>query len=116
MGPAMSSLIRESSGLFSSSLPRLASGDRLDAEQFWARYQVTPEVTAERIRGRVFVMSPLRAAGHGDPHALLAGWLFHFAMHREHVIVSDNATIRLDADNDPQPDLCMRIIGGATHM
>lgn len=61
-------------------------------------------------------MSPLRAVQHGNPHALLVQWLATYAMLDPDLTVSDNATIRLDADNDPQPDLCMYRTGGQTRL
>jgi hypothetical protein len=36
------------------------------------------------------------------------------AMHDQTLVGSDNATIRLDADNDPQPDLCLLRVEGQT--
>jgi Uma2 family endonuclease len=112
----MSNSIRETKSDFASPVPPLASGDRLDADQYWNRYQRSPEVNAERIGGRVYLMSPLRAASHGDPHALLSGWLFQYALNYDDLVVSDNATIRLNQDNDPQPDLCLRKKGGTSSL
>jgi Uma2 family endonuclease len=60
------------------------------------------------------MMTSSRALQHGNPHALLSGWLFTFAMHDPSLTISDNATIRLNADNDPQPDLCLLRQGGQT--
>ena len=57
-------------------------------------------------------MNSLRAQFHGNPHALLAGWLFTYAMKHPDLNLSDNATLFLDTDNDPQPDLCVYRTGG----
>lgn len=100
---------RESNSEYETRIPVLNSGDVLDSDEFLRRYAASPgNVCAERINGRVYLMSPLRAASHGDPHALLATWLGTFAAQCGGVILSDNATVRLDAHNDPQPDLCLR--------
>ena len=109
--------VRETTAEYSASVPTLCSGDVLDAVEFQRRYEAAPEtINAERINGKVYLMAALRAARHGDPHALLAGWLFHYALAAPELTVSDNASIRLDADNDPQPDLCLRRTGGATRL
>ena len=52
---------------------------------------------------------PVRADVHGDPHAALQGLLFLYAARTPRVDVSDNATVRLDLDNEPQPDTHLRI-------
>ena len=86
----------------------LQPGDRLDHQTFMARYAAMGDsVWAERIAGRVRLMSPLRAVQHGNPHALLALWLGFYAAQFDGLTVSDNATVILDADNDVQPDLCL---------
>jgi len=96
--------------------PPLESGDVLDAAEYWRRYCTTSEkLKAERINGKVYIMSPVRAVYHGNPHAMLSQWLGHYAMHTSDLIVSDNATIRLNIDNDPQPDLCLLRADGQTH-
>lgn len=112
----MNTSIRENSFSFFSSVPPLESGDVLDADEYWRRYQSTPVgLKAERIRNRVFIMSPLRAVQHGNPHALLSLWLGTYALEFSSLTVSNNATIRLNAENDPQPDLCMIRRDGQTH-
>jgi hypothetical protein len=96
--------------------PPLESGDVLDAAEYWRRYCATPEkVKAERINRKVYIMSPLRAVHHGNPHAILCHWLGTYAIYARDLIVSDNATIRLNTDNDPQPDLCLLRVAGQTH-
>ncbi len=105
----MTSTIHENTSPYRTYTPPLESGDLLDAKEYWRRYEAAPEkVKAERINGKVYLMmTSLRAIQHGNPHALLSGWLFTFKMHDPELILSDNATIRLNADNDPQPDLCL---------
>ncbi|MCS7469688.1 Uma2 family endonuclease [Stieleria sp. ICT_E10.1] len=109
--------VRETSAEYSSPVPILNSGDVLDSDEFFRRYAASPgSVFAERINGRVYLTSPLHAASHGDPHALFATWLGTYAAQQEALTLSDNPTVRLDANNDPQPDLCMRRENGNTRL
>ncbi|HBJ37928.1 MAG TPA: hypothetical protein DDZ51_24845 [Planctomycetaceae bacterium] len=111
----MTSTIRENTSPYRAYTPPLESGDVLDAAEYWRRYGATPDkVKAERINRKVYIMSPLRAVHHGNPHLLLAQWIAHYAMHDRTLIGSDNATIRLNTDNDPQPDLCLLRVNGQT--
>ncbi len=111
----MAPTVNESNSSYESDgVPTLASGDRLNADEYWKRYLASPDIVqAERINGKVYLMSPLRAAHHGDPHALLSGWLFAYSVGAGNLIISDNTTLRMDAENDTQPDLCMRREGGS---
>ena len=112
----MTSTIRENTSPYRTFTPPLESGDVLDASEYWRRYCATPEkLKAERINGKVYIMSPLRAVHHGNSHFLLAHWIATCAIHDPTLIGSDNATIRLNTDNDPQPDLCLLRVDGQTH-
>lgn len=91
-------------------LPPLENGDRLTRLEFEQRYHAMPKhQKAELIEGRVFMASPVRARRHGKPHAAIMGWLFNYWQETPGVELMDNPTIRLDADNEPQPDACLRI-------
>ncbi|MDM9380816.1 Uma2 family endonuclease [Chlorogloeopsis sp. ULAP01] len=95
-------------------VPALASGDRLTRAEFERRYQATPEkFKAELIEGVVYVASPVRAC-YGVPHATLVTWLGVYSAATPGVSVADNTTIRLDLDNEPQPDALLRIETGGT--
>jgi hypothetical protein len=59
---------------------------------------------AELIEGVVHMPSPVRLDQHGSPHADLVTWLGVFRAHTPGVRVGDNSTVRLDLDNEPQPD------------
>jgi len=86
-------------------LPTLENGDRLTRAEFERRYDAMPELKkAELIEGVVYVPSPVRHRQHGSPHAHLIGWLFQYAAHTPGVEVGDNSSVRLDLDNEPQPD------------
>ena len=53
--------------------------------------------------------SPVRYDAHGQPHATLLGPLLLYAAHTPGVGIADNATVRLDLDNEVQPDVLLRI-------
>jgi len=89
--------------------PALANGDRLSRTEFERRYAAMPEKTkAELIEGVVYMTSAVRAT-HAEPHGLLVTWLGVYAAATPYVQVADNATVRLDPDNEPQPDALLRI-------
>ncbi len=100
-------------------VPPLENGDRLTRDEFERRYAARPHLKkAELIEGVVYVPSPVRYRHHGAPHALLIGWLVQYAAGTPGVGVSDNSTVRLDLDNEPQPDALLLIdpaCGGQTH-
>jgi Uma2 family endonuclease len=88
----------------------LENGDRLTRTEFERRYHAMPNVKkAELIEGRVYMSSPVRARKHGKPHAAIIAWLSDYWLDTSGTELMDNATVRLDADNEPQPDACLRI-------
>ncbi len=94
----------------------LESGDRLTRPEFERRYLASPDIRkAELIEGVVYVASPVRATRHGRPHGMIVTWLGVYCTATPGVDLQDNATVRLDADNEPQPDALLRIepeVGG----
>ncbi|MBL9152949.1 MAG: Uma2 family endonuclease [Verrucomicrobiales bacterium] len=91
--------------------PELVAGDHLTRAEFERRYHAMPDLKkAELVEGRVFMGSPVRINQHGKPHAQLAGWLVQYQAFTPGVEIADNATVRLDHDNEPQPDLLLRIL------
>ena len=91
-------------------IPPLENGDRLTRPEFERRYEAMPHLKkAELIEGVVYVPSPVRYEGHGRQHAALSGWLVVYSASTPGVEVADNATVRLDLDNEPQPDLLLRL-------
>ena len=90
---------------------RLESGDRLTRAEFERRYHQMPEgIKCELIEGQVYVMSsPVSAEGHAVPHFDFITWLGNYVVNTPGVEGGDNATIRLDMDNEPQPDAFQRI-------
>src|SRR3954447_12146650 len=90
--------------------PPLRNGDHLDRVEFERRYHTMPEVKkAELIEGVVYMPSPVSFVNHGEPHAHLLGWLTNYRFQTLGVRVGDNATVRLDMDNEPQPDAVLLI-------
>src|SRR3989442_1485226 len=88
--------------------PLLEPGDRLSRDEFERRYERMPQVKkAELIEGTVYMPSPVRAAKHAEPHSHLAGWLVLYVSETPGVRCFDNSTVRLDLDNEPQPDLVL---------
>ncbi len=88
--------------------PPLEPGDRLSREEFERRYERMPENTrAELIEGIVYMSSPIRASRHGIPHNQVGVWSGTYAAETPGVICVANSTVRLDLDNEPQPDLAL---------
>ncbi len=86
----------------------LEAGDRLTREEFERRYEAMPHVKkAELIEGIVYMASPVRIHKHGRPQLKLVAWLGAYEDATPGVVAGDNFTVRLDLDNEPQPDLVM---------
>ncbi len=92
----------------------LENGERLTRAEFERRYAAMPKLKkAELIEGVVHIMpSPLHLESHGHPHSSVIGWLFVYAAATPGVQVADNTTVRLDADNEYQPDVLLRLKTG----
>ncbi len=101
-------------------IPALENGDRLTRIEFERRYHAMPNVKkAELIEGIVYMPSPVRHRQHGEPHSYLMGWLVVYMAGTPGVQVGDNSTVRLDLDNEPQPDGSLLIdpeCGGQTRI
>jgi Uma2 family endonuclease len=91
--------------------PPLVNGDRLTRDEFERRYNAAPPgLKAELIEGVVYIMaSPVSEAFHGTPHLLVAGWISWYLAFTPGLTAGDNSTVRLDLDNEPQPDAHLRI-------
>jgi Uma2 family endonuclease len=91
-------------------IPPLENGDRLTRLEFEQRYEQMPHVKkAELIEGIVYMASPVRITQHGNPHARIMTWLGTYWSATPGLEVGDNTTVRLDAENEPQPDALLRI-------
>ena len=92
------------------SVPSLDAGARMQRIEFERRYEASPpKLKAELIEGVVYVASPVSST-HGDEHFRLIGWLSAYTARHPDVTGSDNATIRLDLNNEPQPDAHLRYV------
>ena len=98
--------------------PPLTNGDRLTRDEFEHRYNAAPRgLQAELIEGVVFVASPVSETYHGLPHICMATWIGLYMSATPLVLAGDNSTVRLDLDNEPQPDVYLRVhpsAGGQT--
>lgn len=91
-------------------LPILENGDRLTRREFERRYANMPHLKkAELIEGIVYVAAALRYRQHGNPHSYVMGWLNVYAAYTPGVEPADNTMVRLDLENEPQPDALLRI-------
>ncbi|NES01391.1 MAG: Uma2 family endonuclease [Okeania sp. SIO2F4] len=96
--------------LTSTKIPPLENGDKLTCIEFEQRYEQMPHIKkAELIAGIVYMASPLRINQHGEPHASIMTWLGFYKAYTPNTQLGDNCTVRLDAENEPQPDVLLRI-------
>jgi hypothetical protein len=86
-------------------IPTLEPGDHLTRDEFERRYEAMPHnKKAELIERVVHMPSPASLDRHAIPHAEFIGWLWYYRAWTPGVRVADNPTVRLDLDNEPQPD------------
>lgn len=99
----------------------LTNGDKLNRYEFERRYDSTTNVKkAELIEGIVYIMpAALRFRSHGQPHARILTWLGNYEVLTPGVELAVEPTVRLDFDNEPQPDAVLIITpeaGGQTRI
>jgi hypothetical protein len=101
-------------------VPPLENGDHLSREEFERRWDNMPDLKkAELLNGMVFMPPPISAENHGAPHTRLMFWLAAFWSATPEVMVVDNSTLRLEPDDDAQPDAMLFILpehGGAARL
>ncbi len=92
-------------------IPPLENGDRLSRDEFEKRYGAMPHIyKAELVEGIVFMAAAaLRFYSHGRPHNDLNVWLGTYRIYTPGTDVGDAPTVRLDEENEPQPDLVLLI-------
>ncbi len=94
------------------SIPPLENGDRLSRSEFERRYQAMPHLKkAELVEGVVYMAAALRIRSHGQPHGQLMTWLGIYQAFTLGTVFGDNSTVRLDLDNEPQPDAVLLVPG-----
>ena len=90
----------------------IENGDRLNRIEFERRYTASNIKKAELIEGLVHVASPLRFTPHAEPHARILTWLGTYQSMVAKLAVGIEPTVRLDEDNEPQPDAVLFRLGG----
>ncbi|MEQ8968888.1 MAG: Uma2 family endonuclease [Coleofasciculus sp. C1-SOL-03] len=91
-------------------LPSLESGDRLNRYEFERRYNAMSSLKkAELIEGVVYLPAALRFRSHSQPHANLILWLGNYQVATPGIELGIEPTVRLDLDNEPQPDAVLLI-------
>lgn len=91
-------------------IPPLETGDHLSRNEFERRYAAMAGLTkAELLEGIVYMPSPVRQRSHSRPSRHLGTWLGHYEAATLGVEGGDNATVRLDLENEPQPDAILFI-------
>jgi len=90
----------------------LENGDRLTRAEFEERYAASNLKKAELIEGMVYVASPLRFTAHGKPHGQMVGWLVVYQAMATGLEVGIEPTVRLDDQNELQPDAVLFRVGG----
>jgi Uma2 family endonuclease len=92
-------------------IPRLENGDKLTRYEFERRYNAMLNLKkAELIEGIVYIMpAALRFRSHGQPHAWILTWLGNYEAATPGVALGVEPTVRLDLDNEPQPDAVLLI-------
>lgn len=91
----------------------LESGDRLTRPEFERRYKNSTVKKAELIEGVVYVASPLRFQQHAEPHSRIHGWVWTYQVMTPGLRLGIEPTVRLDLDNEPQPDIVLLIDAAA---
>lgn len=102
-------------------IPPLENGDKLTRYEFERRYSATPNLKkAELTEGIVYIMpAALRFRSHGQPHGWILTWLGTYEAATLGVALGVEPTVRLDLDNEPQPDAVLLIVpeaGGQTRL
>lgn len=91
-------------------VPPLHNGDHLTLAEFQRRYAAQTQLKkAELIEGVVYVPSPVHLDTHARPHSRIMGLLFNYMAATPGTDTADNASVRLDTENEVQPDAVLRI-------
>jgi Uma2 family endonuclease len=110
-------MVKTPSPLFTT--PPLINGDKLTRYEFERRYSTTSKIKkAELIEGIVYIMpAALRFRSHGQPHGQILTWLGTYEVMTPGTALGVEPTVRLDTDNEFQPDAILIInptAGGQT--
>jgi Uma2 family endonuclease len=84
-------------------------GDHLTRDEFERRYTAMPYLKkAELIEGVVYTPSPVYRS-HAWAHSQIMGWLATYCASTPSITLYDNVSIRLDMDNEVQPDVALKV-------
>jgi hypothetical protein len=102
-------------------IPPLTNGDKLTRYEFERRYNaVSKPKKSELIEGIVYIIpATLRFISHGQPHGRILTWLGNYEVMTSGTALGVEPTVRLDLDNESQPDAVLIIIpeaGGQTRI
>jgi len=90
----------------------LQSGDRLSQREFHEIYSRMPgHIRAELIGGIVHMASPMKRR-HGTNTAPLASLFLGYENATPGTESGENLTVVLNDANEPQPDVCLRVLPG----
>ncbi|BAY89906.1 MULTISPECIES: Uma2 family endonuclease [unclassified Tolypothrix] len=92
-------------------IPFLENGDKLTRYEFERRYNAMFNLKkAELIEGIVYIMpAALPFRSHSQPHGWILTWLGTYEAATPGVALGVEPTVRLDLDNEPQPDAVLLI-------
>lgn len=91
-------------------LEPLRDGERIKRDEFEHRAKAFPDVgRVELIDGVVHVMSPISLFGHGLPHGEMVYWMKKYTRKTKGVFCSNPTSIRIDDENEPEPDAILYI-------
>jgi Uma2 family endonuclease len=92
-------------------IPPLQPGDHLTRPEFERRFDATPNLKkAELIDGVVYMPQMQVPINHAGPHFDTIVWLGIYQISTPGTQGGANSSLRLDLDNMPQPDTCLRIL------
>ena len=92
-------------------LPVLEPGDHLTRAEFERRYSQRHDIKkAELIEGIVYMPSPVRIQHHAHPHLDLVTWIGNYRAATPGTGAAAEGTVRLDQDNEPQPDTTLYVL------
>ena len=90
-------------------LPPLESGDRLTRAEFERRYEAMPHLKkAELIKGVVYIGASVPIL-HAEAQADIVGVCGFYTIYTPGVSAADNGSLRMDDENELQPDLSLWI-------
>lgn len=91
----------------------LREGKVLSQEEFRRLYEKSDLRKVELVNSKVRMPSPVNGEYHAVPHNALSTWLGVYEAYSPNVAVGIDATVKLDADNELQPDVLLLKKDGA---